>query len=166
MPFSTRSNYESFTSQFPNDSFLKDIICDSVTEIEGNAINDYWKTMINQMVSDGNITQIHEILQTMKDADTGFDYRISHNEASREITGVVWMTSAMRGNLLDYGTYISLDVMHHEFNEFHWPYCGVALIREDGSMCLGCESLSCTESFDCYVFVCSSMYSMCSNSSP
>ena len=40
------------------------------------------------------------------------------------------------------------------------------MIHEDGSMCLACEALSCSESYGAYKFMSSSMYSMCPGASP
>ena len=170
LPSSIKDDYGKFLAMFPNKSFLDCIKCDPDTEREVESIQQCWRDRLNETITAGNktndVTKIQQMLRTMKATETGFDYRIAYDPQTSEVTGVIWMTASMRANLINYGHFVSFDVMHHEFNEFHWPYCGVALIREDGSMCLACEALSCSESYGAYKFVSSSMYSMCPGASP
>ena len=58
--------------------------------------------------------EIFHYIDEMKEVHSGFDYRISRDKMTNEITGVAWITSVMQASLQKIGGYIVLDAMKHE----------------------------------------------------
>ena len=165
MPKECFESYQLFSAQFVDDDmsaiFRNADSLATVTDEAAAAARSVWQIMMNKSHDDGSVDSLLvQFLNEMKELYSGFDFRISNDPMSGEITGVAYMTSAMRGALEKFGDYLSLDAMRHEFNKLHWPYIAPVAKREDGTICVTCESIVLQESHDAYIFVIDSMYEM------
>ena len=96
-------------------------------------------------------------LRDLKQCTKGFDYSVAKDKFG-QTTGVTWMTPAMRKSWLRYGDIMFLDAKLKKMNVLSWPYIGPCGIDNENRVCLFCESLVVTESFDAYTFVLNSLF--------
>lgn len=81
------------------------------------------------MDSNQNIFKLSLILEKLSDMDNGFTHKIFYN-SNKELTGIVYMISAMRSNYEIFGDFISLDAQAKKHDNIHWPYISGVVIND------------------------------------
>jgi len=103
---------------------------------------------------------IEEYLSNISDKCPGFTFKV-WKDADGFLIGVCWMTPYMRGNCELYGSYVCMDAMKRELNEFGWPYISVTSLNEAGKVVVLIESILLDESEEAYKFLVSNLLKMC-----
>ena len=91
-------------------------------------------------------------MKECKESITGFDYRIQYSANGRP-TGLLYMTSRMRYNLLRYGNIIFLDGQKRRYNNLNWPYIGPVIKNSENRIGVTCESIVTTEDTETYTWI-------------
>jgi hypothetical protein len=104
------------------------------------------------MQEDGTTWDALRFLDTMKENNPGFDYRINYNQEGRP-EGICWMLPEMRSDLLRFGNCLFLDSQKRQYNTMGWPYIGPVI--KDSEMKVRCvaESICVEESHRMYVWI-------------
>ena len=66
---------------------------------------------------------------------------------------IMFMTAAMRKNLIRFGHMMFLDAQMRAFNQLCWPYIGIVLINNLNRICLCCEAIVIGETLEIYVWL-------------
>ncbi|MEO0628778.1 MAG: hypothetical protein AAFY91_17415, partial [Bacteroidota bacterium] len=111
-----------------------------------------------QNSSDGWLTI--EFLETLKQKDDSFDFRVAHNKSSHAPVGLIWQTGHMRAALEDFSQVIFLDVMKKKVNKLSWPYLGPCGIDSEKKVCVFAEAIIIQERQEAYEWVVRSMFEM------
>ena len=99
------------------------------------------------------------VLEKLSQIDKGFTYNIAFDN-NNIATGVVWMTSTMRSNLMKFGSFICLDAMKRTTNVHAWPYIGPTIVNDINHISVVCESYCVSERIDAYKFILKSLFQM------
>jgi len=98
-------------------------------------------------------------LTNLRNAIDGFDYRVARNSKG-QVTGLAWMSVAMRKNWIRYGHFLSLDAQKRQMNNLHWPYIAPMTVDCENKNAVVIESLVEGETNGAYAWVVQSLFSM------
>ena len=98
--------------------------------------------------------------------DPSFTYDLWLNREEQRFIGAAWMTSHMRSNCELFGSFITIDMMKRELNEFNWPYVAVTGKNEFGKICVLLEGIVLEETEDAYKWFLQKLFHMCPNRLP
>lgn len=133
------------------DNCTDDILDDAVA-----CIKQVYQECLND---DSSSIKMFAVLEKLSQIDKGFTYNIAFDN-NNIATGVVWMTSTMRSNLLKFGSFICLDAMKRTTNVHAWPYIGPTIVNDINHISVVCESFCVSERIDAYKFILKSLFQM------
>ncbi|GFH55396.1 hypothetical protein CTEN210_11872 [Chaetoceros tenuissimus] len=123
---------------------------------------ELWLQIMSERTDEESIVTFKEYMDLMvQKADGNFKYELL-SDSNGVITGCVWQTATMRANFERYGSFISVDAMKRGINKWLWPYIAITMYNELDMVCVGCESIICTERIEAY----ESVINFCLDNSP
>lgn len=123
---------------------------------------ELWLEIMSKKTDEDSIVTFKEYMDLMRQtADGDFRYELL-SDSNGVITGCVWQTATMRANFERYGSFISVDAMKRGINKWLWPYIAITMYNELDMVCVGCESIICTERIEAY----ESVINFCLDNSP
>lgn len=136
------------------------LAADEVVDMDSPLSRQNLMALLMKVMQEGGSTwDCIRFLDTLKEANPGFDYILKKTTEGRPCA-LAWMTTEMKKDLVRFGNILFLDSQKRQYNVANWPYIAPVVKDENMKVRVACESICCEESHNLYAWVLSSMSTM------
>ena len=133
------------------------IAAEEMTDLDDPFIKQNFALMLRRiMAEDSGTWEAITLMDDLKVAAPGFDYRIMKDEEGRPI-GLMYMTAQMRYHARRYGSVVCLDAQKRQYNSSGWPYIAPVVKDNEMKVAVAAESIVTEETHGFYIWILQSM---------